>query len=123
MFNEMSPLKVLQIIQKLFGGAAIGLGGYTVHFYNSALYNSDTYNPSYSLSSNEKIALFGAGFCIFSVTPPLAPTAVSIPSDPATGGVRHSASLYSVGGRGWLHGVYMGALLRTHGRGEWSPCE
>jgi len=66
MFKEMSPHKVLHIIQKLFGGAAIGLGGYTVHFYNSALYNSGPYNPSYALSSNEKIALFGAGFCIFS---------------------------------------------------------
>jgi len=66
MAKELSSLKILQIIQKLFGGAAIGLGGYTVHFYNSDLYNSNPYNPSYALSSNEVIALFGAGFCIFS---------------------------------------------------------
>jgi len=66
MSKELSAVKVLQIIQKIFGGAAVGLGGYTVWFYNSDLYNSDPYNPSYALSSNEKIALFGAGFCIFS---------------------------------------------------------
>jgi hypothetical protein len=74
MAKDLSPFRVLQITQKLFGAAAIGLGGYTVHFYNSDLYNSNPYNPSYALSSNEKIALFGAGFCIFSVTTPLAPT-------------------------------------------------
>jgi len=66
MSKELSAVKVLQIIQKLFGGAAVGLGSYTVHFYNSDLYNSDPYNPAYALSSDEKIALFGAGFCIFS---------------------------------------------------------
>jgi hypothetical protein len=74
MSKDLTPLKVLQIIQKIFGLAAIGLGGYTVYFYNSNLYSPDPYNPSYSLSSDEKIALFGAGFCVFSVTNPLAPT-------------------------------------------------
>jgi len=64
--KDLSAVAILQIIQKLFGASAIGLGSYTVHFYNSDLYNSDPYNPSYALSSNEKIALFGAGFCIFS---------------------------------------------------------
>jgi hypothetical protein len=78
MARELSPHKALQIIQKLFGAAAIGLGGYTVHFYNSALYNSNPYNPSYALSSNEEIALFGAGFCIFSVTTPPSPQQQSL---------------------------------------------
>jgi hypothetical protein len=73
MAKELSAVKGLQIIQKLFGALAIGLGSYTVHFYNSDLYNSDPYNPAYSLSSDEKIALFGAGFCIFSVITHLAP--------------------------------------------------
>jgi hypothetical protein len=78
MSKKLSAVKVLQIIQKLFGAAAIGLGAYTVHFYNSRLYNSNPYIPVYALSSDEKIALFGAGFCIFSVMAPLAPTTVSI---------------------------------------------
>jgi len=64
--TPVTPVKVLQIIQKLLGAAAIGLGSYTVYFYNSDLYNSDPYSPAYALSSDEKIALFGAGFCIFS---------------------------------------------------------
>jgi hypothetical protein len=123
MAKELSAVKVLQIIQKIFGASAIGLGSYTVHFYNSDLYNSDPYNPSYSLSSDEKIALFGAGFCIFSVITPLAPTTVSILSNPAIGSVLHSASLYPDGGGRWLHVIYVGALLRTHGCREWTRRE
>lgn len=123
MSKELSGVKVLQIIQKLFGASAIGLGSYTVYFYNSALYNSDPYNPAYAQSSDEKIALFGAGFCIFSVTTPLAPTTVSILSNPAIGSVLYSASLYPEGSRRWLHGIYLGSLLRTHGCREWTRCE
>jgi hypothetical protein len=123
MSKDLSAVKVLQIIQKLIGASAIGLGAYTVNFYNSKLYNSDPYNPAYALSSDEKIAIFGAGFCIFSVTTPLVPTTVSILSNPAIGSVLYNTSFYPEGGRRWLHGVYLGALLRTHGCREWTRCE
>jgi len=119
---ELSAVKVLQIIQKIIGASAIGLGSYTVYFYDSDLYNSNPYNPAYAWSSDETIAVFGAGFCIFGVTTPLAPT-VSILSNPAIGSVRYSASFYPEGGRRWLHGDYLGDRLHTHGCREWTPFE
>ena len=115
MFEVLNAANALQIIQKVLGAVAIGLGGYTVNFYNTWYALGESWD--------EKIALFGAGFCIFSVTTPLAPTTVSILSDLAIGSVRHITSLYTQGGRRWFHDVYVGALLRTHGCREWTTCE